>query len=86
MCCLVQSKLSPGEEGYQVWEGHEEVWSPNKIPGYLQSKNHQSLGEKAEEKDTPSHKIEKTRKINTIYGLEEELNIENVVLNHSFDR
>ena len=86
MCCLVQSKLSPGEEGYQVWEGHEEVWSPNKIPGYLQSKNHQSLGKKAEEKDTPSHKIEKTRKINTIYGLEEELNIENVVLNHSFDR
>ena len=83
---LVACKLSPGEEGYQAWEMQGEVWSPNRIPGYVQTQEQQALDSGAGDKDAHLLKIEKTRKSNTNDGHEEEMAIENTVLSHSFDR
>ena len=89
---LIQGKLFPGEEGYHDWKVQDEVqgsdWNPVRLPGYVYKQDLQP----GDSSDGPVHTevypetTENKRKPIEDDVIDPDLELENIILNHSFDR
>ena len=85
---LVHGMFLPGEEEYQDWEVQGEDWDsdwrPQRIPKHMQKNDLQPSNNRVVE--TESDEIMKNRISNIYTKHVEDFALENIILNHSFNR
>ena len=93
---VVQGKLSPGGDSYDDLESGGERWNPARVHGYVLKHKEDHDQEKHEDSDVIKHAnidhvSEDVKNKDGQYkkkhgNFDDDLELENILLNHSFDR
>merc|ERR1711892_818397 len=93
---VVQGKLSPGGDSYDDLESGGERWNPVRVNGYVLKHREDHGEEEHEDSDVIEHvnsdrvsedvKNQDGQNKNIHGNFDEDLELENIILNHSFDR